>query len=266
MQAWERSRCTSAWRFIFDLFVIVVPQVWHRYFKGPPSSTRAIIDSSNAFRSIMRHESYRVSRLRNHCGRYLWMQHTYSPSPSPAPSLSLQRKRESSIKFKPKKYQNVTSTTCPIDICSQQMVSWIKLKMIFVAKLLVTLGPLHPFGQGWFKVIQLNDKKATNWALDQGKSLFVAFVTSTLIHFMLLPRETWLGPYASGNSELRENSWSWTASGKQCKCGKGPGAPQHDALSLFCPSLSFHKFDTDTSVAHHLLLVLSLTPATHSSL
>ena len=51
MHVWARSRCTSAWRFIFVLSDMVFPHVWHWYFNGPPSSTRAIIDSSNVFRS-----------------------------------------------------------------------------------------------------------------------------------------------------------------------------------------------------------------------
>ena len=70
MQAWERSRCTSACRFIFARSVIVLPQVWHWYFKGPPSSTRAIIDSSNAFKSIMRFISYRLWGLRGNFWEY----------------------------------------------------------------------------------------------------------------------------------------------------------------------------------------------------
>ena len=51
MHVWARFRCTSACRFIFVLSDMVFPQVWHWYFNGPPSSTRAIIDSSNVFRS-----------------------------------------------------------------------------------------------------------------------------------------------------------------------------------------------------------------------
>ena len=70
MQVWERSRCTSAWRFIIVLSFIVFPQVWHWYFSGPPSSTRAIIDSSNAFKSIMRFISYRLWGLRGHFWGY----------------------------------------------------------------------------------------------------------------------------------------------------------------------------------------------------
>ena len=106
-----------------------------------------------------------------------------------------------------------------------------------------------------------------NWDLDLCRNFICSILfTFSLFRFKLLPRETWLGPYASGNSEPKENSWSWTASGKQCKYGRGRGAPQHAASSLLDPSLSFHKFDTDTSKVLHLLPVLSLTPATHSGL
>ena len=84
--------------------------------------------------------------------------------------------------------------------------------------------------------------------------------------FRLLPTETGLGSCVSKNSELTKSFWFWTAFDIRCMCGRGPGALQRGASSLFCPTWSFHTFDTDTSMVHHLLLVLSSTPATYSGL
>ena len=49
-------------------------------------------------------------------------------------------------------------------------------------------------------------------------------------------------------------------------CGRGSGALLRVASSLFCPTWSFHRFDTDTSMVPHLQLELSSTPATYSGL
>ena len=91
-------------------------------------------------------------------------------------------------------------------------------------------------------------------------------MSASYVQLMLLPRGKGLGSYASENNEPTENFWSWTASDIQCMCGPGPDEPQRVASSWSCPTLSFHRFGTDTSMVPHLLLVLSLTPATYSGL
>ena len=84
--------------------------------------------------------------------------------------------------------------------------------------------------------------------------------------FTLLPMEKGLGSCGPESNEPTKNFWSWTASDRQCMCGPGQDAPQRGASSLFCPTLSFHRFGTDTSMVPHLLLGLSSTPATYSGL